>query len=151
MEVLNLKLVSAIFIKFLFCIKWKPFKNYKKCFLLHLESSFPPRDIQIFVFSSSPLFFPVSHSFRGGSKKNIKFYDIIDCLNMNLITNFVWYLEKEIRCDMETLSTDRELNKENFYRKIMQHQKQAPDPFLILLNNWKQSSHARNSFKNKTF
>ena len=27
----------------------------------------------------------------------------------------------------------------------------APDPFLILLNNPKQSLHARNSFKNKVF
>ena len=30
-------------------------------------------------------------------------------------------------------------------------QKLAPDPFLILLNNPKQSWHARNSFKNKVF
>ena len=30
-------------------------------------------------------------------------------------------------------------------------QKLAPDPFLILLNNAKQSWHARNSFKNKVF
>ena len=28
-------------------------------------------------------------------------------------------------------------------------QKLAPDPFLILLNNSQQPSHARNSFKNK--
>ena len=31
------------------------------------------------------------------------------------------------------------------------HQKLAPDPFLILLNNLKQPLHARNSFKNKVF
>ena len=31
------------------------------------------------------------------------------------------------------------------------HQKLAPDPFLILLNNPKQPLHARNSFKNKIF
>ena len=31
------------------------------------------------------------------------------------------------------------------------HQKLAPDPFLILLNNPKQPLHARNSFKNKVF
>ena len=31
------------------------------------------------------------------------------------------------------------------------HQKVAPDPFLILLNNPKQSLHARNSLKNKIF
>ena len=31
------------------------------------------------------------------------------------------------------------------------HQKLAPDPFLILLNNLKQPLHARNSFKNEVF
>ena len=31
------------------------------------------------------------------------------------------------------------------------HQKLAPDSFLILVNNLKQPSHARNSFKNKIF
>ena len=50
----------------------------KNVFLLHLESSFRSRDIQIFVFSYS------------------------------------LYLEKEITCDIETLSIDRELNKEHF-------------------------------------
>ena len=29
------------------------------------------------------------------------------------------------------------------------HQKLVPDPFLILVNNTKQSLHTRNSFKNK--
>ena len=96
-----------------------PFKNYEKSFLFHLKSSFCSWDIQIFVFLSSPLFFPVSHCLRGWSKKNLKIY-VIDCLNKNLITHFVWYLEKEIRCDIETLSIDWELNKEHFYEKIMQ-------------------------------
>ena len=73
-----------------------------------------------FLFLSSPLFLPVSHCFRGWSKKNLKVYDVINCQNKNLITHFVWYLEKEIRCDIETLSIDRVLNKEHFYRKIMQ-------------------------------
>ena len=31
------------------------------------------------------------------------------------------------------------------------HQKLAPDPFLILLNNQKQPLDARNCFKNKKF
>ena len=44
----------------------------------------------------------------------------------------VWYIEKEKRCDIETLSIDRELNKEHFYKKNHAenvHQKLAPDPF----------------------
>ena len=58
--------------------------------------------------------------------------------------------EKEIRCDIETLSIDRVLNTEHFYIKLM-HKKLAPDPFLILLNNPKQPLHARNFFENKLF
>ena len=39
---------------FYFFTKWKPFKNYEKCFLFHLKSSFHPRHIQIFVIFSLP-------------------------------------------------------------------------------------------------
>ena len=35
---------------FYFFIKWQAFKNYEKCFLFDLKSSFGSRDIQIFVF-----------------------------------------------------------------------------------------------------
>ena len=96
-----------------------PSKNYKNCFLFYLKSSFHSRDIQIFVFLSSPLFLPVSHCFRGCSKINLKVYDVINCLNKNLVTHFVWYPEKEKRYDKETLSIDRVSNKEQFYGKIM--------------------------------
>ena len=56
-------------------------------------------------------------------------------------------------CDIETLSMDRELNKENFYGNHAENvdQKLAPDPFLILINNPKKPLHARNSFKSKVF
>ena len=43
----------------------------------------------------------------------------MNCLDKNLITHFVWYLEKEITCDIKTLSIDRELNTEHFHRKIL--------------------------------
>ena len=66
------------------------------------------------------IFLPVSHCFRGCSKINLKVYDVIKFLKENLIAHFVWYLEKEKRYDIETLSIDRVLNKEHFYRKIMQ-------------------------------
>ena len=48
---------------------------------------------------------------------NLEFYDIINCLNKNLITHFVWYLEKEKRYDIETLAIDTLLNKEHFMEK----------------------------------
>ena len=67
-----------------------------------------------------PLFFHVSHCFRGWFKKNLEVYDLIIFLNKNLVTRFVRYLEKEIRCDIETSSIDRVLNTEHFYGKIMQ-------------------------------
>ena len=98
------------FINFFFFTKWQPFKNYEKCFLFHVKISFCSQDIQIFVFLSSSLFFPVSHCFRSWFKKNLKFYGVIICLNKSLITRFVWYLEKEIWCVIETLSTGRVLN-----------------------------------------
>ena len=48
-------------------------------------------------------------------QKIILVYDVIICLNKSLIiTHFVWHREKEVRCDIETLLVDRELNKELF-------------------------------------
>ena len=105
-----LKLVSAIFYQIFVSHQmialqklWKMlFISYKKLF------SFPR--YSIFKFLPSPLFLSVSHFF----------FDVINCLNKNLITHFVWYPKKEKRYDIETLSTDRILNKEHFYWKITQ-------------------------------
>ena len=143
----------AFFINFLFYQMIALHKSYEKCFLFHLKSSFRSRDIQIFVFPSSPLFLPVSHCFRAWSKINLKVYDVINCLNKNLIIHLVWYLEKEKRCDIETLSIDRVLNKEHFYGKYAEHmhQKLVPDPLLILVNNPKHSLHAINFFEKRYF
>ena len=110
-------LCPLFFIKFLFSIKWKPLKNYEKCFLFHLKSSFRSRDIQFFVFPSSPLFLSVSHCVRGCLKISLKVYDVINCLNKNLITHCVWYLGKEKRYDTETLSIDTVLIKNIFMAK----------------------------------
>ena len=103
---------------FYFSPNHSPSKTMKNV-LFYLKSSFGSQDIQIFVFSSSH-FFPVSHCLRGWSKKNLQIHDVINCLNKNLITYFAWHLENEIGCDIETLSIDKELNKEHFYGKIMQ-------------------------------
>ena len=92
---------------------WKIiFISSKKLFLFLRYSNF-----SIFVFL---FFFPVSHCFGGWSKKNLKVYDVINCLNKNLITHFVWYLQKEIRCKIETLSIDKVLNTEHFHGKTLQ-------------------------------
>ena len=97
-----------------------PSKTMKNVFLFHLKSSFHSQDVKLFVYLSSPLFFPVSHCFWGSFKKNLKVYDIINCLNENLITHYVWYLEKEIWRDIKILSIDWVLNTEHFYGKMMQ-------------------------------
>ena len=39
---------------------------------------------------------------------------------MNLITHFVWYLEKEKSYEIEALSIETVLNKEHFSGKIIQ-------------------------------
>ena len=85
-----------------------------------IKSSFHSWDIQIYVFLSSPLFLPVRHCFRGWLNINLIVCHIINSLNKNLITYFVWYLGKEKRYDIETLLIDRVLNKKYFYGKIMQ-------------------------------
>ena len=85
--------------KFYFPLNDSPSKTMK-FFFISSKSSFPSRDILIFVFPSSRLFLPVSHSFRDWSKINLKVYNVINCPDKNL-TNFVWYLEKEKRYDIE--------------------------------------------------
>ena len=57
-----------------FCIKWKAFKNYEKCFLFHLKSYFHSRDIQIFVIFSLPF-----HTFQI-QKGKWKWNNVINCL-----------------------------------------------------------------------
>ena len=95
-------------------------KTIKNVFLFHLKSSFRSQNINIFVFLSSPLFLPVSHCLRGCFKINLKVYDVINYLNNNLITHFVWYPEKEKRYDIETLFIERVLYKEHYLGKIIQ-------------------------------
>ena len=46
--------VFAIFYHFFIFSPNETFKNYEKCFLFHLKSSFHPRHIQIFVIFSLP-------------------------------------------------------------------------------------------------
>ena len=115
-----LKLVSIIFYQFFIFHQMITLQKLWEMFLFHLKNSFCYQDIQFIVFLSSPLFLPVHHCFRGCLKINFEVCDIINCLIKNLITNFIWYLGKEKRYDIETLSNDRVLNKENLYGKIMQ-------------------------------
>ena len=76
-------------------------------------------DIEVFVFPSSPLFFCPCLLLEVIENKS-KVYDIINCLNKMLLTHLLWYLDKEKRYDIETLTIDGVLNKQYFYGKIMQ-------------------------------
>ena len=146
--------MSAIFYQIFIFHQMIDLQKLWKIFLFHLKSRFRSRDIQSFIFPFSLLFLLVSHCFRGWSKIDLKVYGIVNCLNKNLITYFVWYLGKEKRYDIENLSIDRVLNKKTFLWKNHAenvHQRLVPDPLLILVNNPKRPLHARNSFKNKIF
>ena len=109
----KLKLASAIFYQIFIFHQLRALQKLWKMFISskNLFSFLRYPNFCIFAF---PSFFP------GWFKKNLKVYDVINCLNKNLVTHFVWYLDKEIRCDIETLFIDRVLNTEHFYGKIMQ-------------------------------
>ena len=117
---LLLKLVSAIFYQIFISHQMRALQKLWKMFFISSKKLFSFSRYSNFCISIFPLFLPVSHCFRGWMKINVKFYDVINCLNKNLITHFVWYLEKETRYDIETLSIDRVLNKEHLFLKIMQ-------------------------------
>ena len=116
----NLKLVSVIFYQIFIFHQIMVLQKLWNMFFYFIKKALFVLEIFKFLYFLLPLFFPVNYCLRGWSKKNLKIYDVINCLKKNLITYFVWYLEREIRCDIEALSIDRELNKEHFYGKIMQ-------------------------------
>ena len=124
----------------------------KNASYLILKSLFILKIFKSFYFRLR-LFFSVCNCFRGWSKISLKGYDVINCLNKNLIAYYNWYLEKEKRYDIKTLKIDGVLNRKHFFRKIMQkmYKNLVLDPFLILLNNPKRPLHAINFFKDKTF
>ena len=112
-----LKVVSTIFLFFHQMIAlqklWKMlFSQSKKLFSFSRYSNFC-----ILILCSFSL---CHHCLRVWSEINLQVYDVINCLNKNLISHFVWYLEKEKRYDIEALSIDTVLNKEHFNGKIMQ-------------------------------
>ena len=84
-------------------------------------------------------------------KINLKVYDIINCLNKNLMTHFDRNMrrKKGMRLKLCPLIEYRNVFMDKSCRKCAP--KVVPDPFLIMVNNSKQPLHARNSFKNKTF
>ena len=130
----------------------KTLQKLWKMFLLSSKKLFSFSRHSNFCISIFPSFLSCQ-PFRIWSKINLEVYDVINCLNKNLITHFVWYLGKEKRNDTETLFTERVLNKGHFYGKSCKKcaPKAFPRPIFNLVNNPKQSLHARNSFEDKIF
>ena len=127
-ELICSKLVSFIFYWIFISHQMIALQKLWKMFFISYKCSFRSQDSKIFVFLSSPYFSTVSHCFRGWLKINLNAFDVINCLNKNLITHFVWYYEKEKRYSSETLSVNRVLNKEHFYSENL-HKKLVLDPF----------------------
>ena len=115
----NLKLVSTIFIKFLFFHQKIALQKLWKMLFISSKKLFSFSRYSIFCISVFPSF-STCRPLLWRMKINLKVHDVINCLNKNLIPHFVCYLEKEKRCDIETLSIDGVPDKEYFYRKIMQ-------------------------------
>ena len=99
-----LKLVSLIFYQIFIFHRIAALQKLWKMFFISSQKLFSfsrYSNFCIFVFLS---FFPSNIALEVDLRKIFKVYDTINCLNKNLITYFVWYIEKEKRCDIETLS-----------------------------------------------
>ena len=74
----------------------RPSKTMKDCFYFIEKALFILEIFKFLHFNLPLFFFPVSRCSSAWSKINLKVYDdVINCLSMNLIIHFVWYLEKE--------------------------------------------------------
>ena len=93
-----LKLVSAIFYQIFIFNQIIDLQKLWKMFFISSKKLFSLSRYSIFVFPSSPLFLPVSHCLGGWSKINFNVYDVINCLNKNLVTHFA--------CDLGEKSYD---------------------------------------------
>ena len=116
-----------------------------KIFFISSKKLFSFLRYSVFYISVFPSFLPFNHCVKGYLKINPKIYDVVNCLNKNLITHFVWYYGNEKRYGIEALSIDKVLNEEHFMSKSCR--KCAP----LLVNNPKQLLDARNYFENKIF
>ena len=117
MEEFYLKLVSTIFYQiYIFSPNDSPLKIMENVFYYIKKALFILKIFKFLCFCL-PLFFSLSAIALEIYPRKIL---VLWHLNKDFMTHFVWYHEKKIRCDIETLTIDRVLNKEHFYGKIMQ-------------------------------
>ena len=115
----NLKLMSAIFCQNFIIHQIIALQKLWKMFFISSKKLFSFLRYLSFCIFIFPSFCPC-RPLLCWSKKNLKTCNVINCLNKNLITHLVWYIGKEIRCHIEILFIDRQLNKQKLYGKIMQ-------------------------------
>ena len=89
--------MSAIFHQFFIFNQIIAFQKLWKMFFISSKKLFSFLRYSNFCIFVFPAFFPVSHCFRGWFKKNLKIYDVINCLNKNLITHLVRGLSKTLK------------------------------------------------------
>ena len=114
------KFVSAIFYQIFIFHQMIAIQKLWKIIFVSSKKALFVLEIFKFLYICPSLFFALSAIALEIDSRKMLVYDVINCLNKNLNTHYVWYLEKEIRCDIGTLSIDRVLNTEHFYGKIMQ-------------------------------
>ena len=115
-----LKFVSAIFYQIFIFHQMIAIQKLWKIIFVSSKKALFVLEIFKFLYICPSLFFALSAIALEIDSRKMLVYDVVNCLNKNLNTHYVWYLEKEIRCDIGTLSIDRVLNTEHFYGKIMQ-------------------------------
>ena len=115
-----LKFVSAIFYQIFIFHQMIAIQKLWKIIFVSSKKALFVLEIFKFLYIHPSLFFALSAIALEIDSRKMLVYDVVNCLNKNLNTHYVWYLEKEIRCDIGTLSIDRVLNTEHFYGKIMQ-------------------------------
>ena len=114
------KFVSAIFYQIFIFHQMIAIQKLWKIIFVSSKKALFVLEIFKFLYICPSLFFALSAIALEIDSRKMLVYDVVNCLNKNLNTHYVWYLEKEIRCDIGTLSIDRVLNAEHFYGKIMQ-------------------------------
>ena len=141
--------MSAIFYQiFIFSPNDSHLKTMKNVFYFILNALFI-FEIFNFLYFHLPLFFSLSAIALEVDSRKI--YDIIICLNKNMFCliswarNKVWHWHFIHWWHVKYGTFLCKNHAENV------HQKLAPDPLLILLNNSKETLHAGNSFENKKF
>ena len=132
---------------FIFFSKLYPLDNYEKCF--SSKKLFLFLRYSNFCISVFPNFLPVRHCFKNWSKINLKVYDVISCLNKNLIVHFFVMLGRKRGMTLKLCQLLGYYVRNIFIKKHAKNmnQKLVSDPFLILVNIEIQLLHARNSFK----